>query len=364
MTGMLKGSTRANPAFELSWKGMTVGADVGDKYSSLCFLDELGEVTEESRIRTTEQALHRRFEGMTSCRIVLEAGTHSPWLSRLLAGLGHEVIVANPFKVRLIAESGVKNDRSDAETLARLGRIDPRLLGPIKHREQDAQVDLAAVRSRHALIRTRSLLINHVRGAVKSSGSRLPACDATSFPRKAVPFLPDALRPALEPLLATIADLTCRISELDRRIIELIDERYPEAKFLQQVPGVGPLIALTFVLTIGDPWRFPKSRQVGAYLGLVPRQRTSGESAPQLGISKVGNSYLRQLLVNGANYVLGYRGPDTDLRRWGLKHAATGSSSAKKRAVIAVARKLAVLLHHLWLTGEVYEPIRLEVSAA
>lgn len=361
---MSKGITRMKSASERSWKGMTIGIDVGDKQSSLCFLDELGDVVEESRVRTTEPALSGRFAGMPQCRVILEAGTHSPWLSRLLAELGHEVVVANPFKLRLIAESGAKNDRTDAETLARLGRIDPTLLGPIKHREQRAQTDLAVIRSRHALIRTRSLLINHVRGAVKSCGSRLPACDASSFARKVTPSIPDSLRPALQSLLDTIADLTSRIAELDRRIVELIDERYPEARVLQQIPGVGPLIALTFVLTIGDPWRSAKSRQVGAYLGLVPRQRASGETSPQLGISKMGNAYLRVLLVNGAHYILGYRGPDSDLRRWGLRHAASGSRSAKKRAVVAVARKLAVLLHHLWLTGEVYEPIRSEVPAA
>ena len=177
------------------------------------------------------------------------------------------------------------------------------------------------------------------------------------FHRKVAGSIPEALLPALAPLLTTIAGLTAEIAAVDKRIVALIREGYPEAQFLQQVPGVGPLIALTFVLTIGDPARFPKSRQVGPYLGLVPRQRESGDRAPQLGISKAGNSYLRQLLVNGAQHILGYRGADTDLRRWGLQRAGSGKS-AKKRAVVAVARKLAVLLHRLWVTGEVYVPLR------
>jgi transposase len=182
------------------------------------------------------------------------------------------------------------------------------------------------------------------------------------FHKKVADALPPDLIPALRPLLETIGDLTRRINETDKTIATLIREHYPEAQFLQQVPGVGPLISLTFVLTIGDPSRFSKSRQVGPYLGLVPRRRDSGDSSPQLGISKTGDRYLRQLLVNGSQYILGYRGADTDLRRWGLKRASVGGKSGKKRAVVAVARKLAVLLHRLWVTGEVYLPVREEAA--
>jgi transposase len=171
------------------------------------------------------------------------------------------------------------------------------------------------------------------------------------------------LSPALDPLIAVIAQLTQEIREADSRIEELCRNHYPETRVLQQVQGVGPLISLTYMLTIDNPYRFKDSRTVGPYLGLVPRQRDSGERSPQLRISKAGDKYLRKLLVNGAHYILGYRGPDTDLRRWGLTHAA-GGKAAKKRAVIAVARKLAVLLHRLWVTGEVYIPLRCEEVAA
>ncbi len=339
-------------------KGMTVGLDVSDQYTTFCVLDADGDVLEEGRVRTSSTALAQRFATTTASRLVLEVGTHSPWISRLLADFGHEVIVAIPRKVRLIAErTQKKTDRSDAETLARLGRIDPRLLNPIAHRSAQAQTDLAVIRARRGLVAARTLLINHVRGAVKSTGARLPACDAHHFHRKVVGSVPKELLPALAPLLTTIAGLTAEIAAVDKRIVVLIRDRYPEAERLQQVPGVGPLIALTFVLTIGDPSRFPSSRQLGPYLGLVPRQRASGDRAPELGISKAGNVYLRQLLVNGAHYILGYRGADTDLRRWGLARAAS-AKSAKKRAVVAVARKLAVLLHRLWVTGEVYVPLR------
>jgi transposase len=364
MTGMKNAITGTEPRAELSLKRITVGLDLSDQYSTICLLSGDGEVVEEGRLRTTANAMSHRFPAAVPCRIVLEVGTHSPWVSRLLSSLGHEVIVANPRRVRLIADSTQKTDRSDAETLARLGRIDPALLSPIVHRSEQAQADLAVIRARHSLVSARSSLINHVRGAVKSSGSRLPSCDAYMFHRKVPDAIPPHLASALTPVLTMIADLTRQIDAMDRTIVTLIRERYPEAQFLQQVPGVGPLISLTFVLTIGDPSRFSKSRQVGPYLGLVPRRRDSGENSPQLGISKTGNTYLRQLLVNGSQYILGYRGADTDLRRWGLKRAGTGSKSAKKRAVVAVARKLAVLLHHLWVTGEVYSPLRsMEVSA-
>lgn len=341
---------------------VTLGLDVSDQYSNYCLIDPLGSVLEEGRLRTSEAALSKRFVDFRD-RVVVEAGTHSPWISRVFAANGCEVIVANPRKVQLIAQSTRKNDKADAETLARLGRLDPRLLTPITHRSAQAQADLASIRGRNALIAARTVLINHVRGAVKSVGGRVPACDAHSFHRKAKDHIPAALSTALGALLSAIENLTEEIKGIDRFVLEMIDSRYPEARVLQQVAGVGPLISLSFILTLGDPHRFKKSREVGPYLGLVPLQRESGNSAPQLRISKTGDSFLRQLLVNGAHYILGYRGPDCDLRRWGLARA-TGGKNAKKRVVVAVARRLAILLHRLWVTGEVYEPLRRREVAA
>lgn len=340
----------------MTFQAATVGLDVSDRYSSYCVVDTGGEVSEEGRIRTSEAAIRERF-GSSSGRLVLEAGTHSPWLERVFAGLGWEVVVANPRKVQLIARSTRKSDRTDAETLARLGRVDPRLLAPIAHRSARAQADLAVIRGRSSLLNARTLLINHVRGAVKSCGGRIPACDGHSFHRRAREYVPAEMAPALIPVLESIEELTEQVREADRQVLELIATRYPEARLLQQVAGVGPLISLTFILTIGDPNRFHRSRDLGPYLGLVPRQRESGDSTPELRIAKTGDGFLRQMLVNGAHYILGYRGPDCDLRRWGLGRAA-GGKNAKKRAVVAVARRLAVLLHHLWVTGEVYEPLR------
>ena len=334
----------------------TLGLDVSDRFSNYCLLDSAGQVLEEGKLRTTEAVLRQRFSGM-DCRLVVEAGLHSPWISRLFLDMHYDVIVANPRRVQLIAQSNRKNDRTDAETLARLGRADPKLLGPVIHRDSQAQTDLAVIRGRNATVAARTLLINHVRGAVKSAGGRLPPGDSQSFHNKVRSHIPTTLAPALEPMVDAIEELTQRIKEHDRQIKGLIDSRYPECRVLQQIAGVGPLISLCFILTIGDPTRFKSSREVGPYLGLVPRQRESGDSSPALRISKAGNSLLRLLLVNGAQYILGYRGPDCDLRRWGLAKAA-GGKAARKRAVVGVARRLAVLLHHLWLTGEVYEPLR------
>jgi transposase len=355
---MTYGSTEVRTA-----AGLTVGVDVSDTYSSLCVLDEEGTVIEEGRVRTTATALAGRFPALSPCRVVLEVGTHSPWLSRLLAGLGHEVIVANPRRVRLIAESDQKRDRTDAELLARLGRVDPALLRPIQHRGPQAQHDLALLRARDALVRVRTTLINHVRGAVKATGERLPACSATSFHRKAEAQLPVALRATLLPLVSLIAELTARIRDYDQQV-ERAAERYPAVRVLRQVRGVGPLTSLAFLLVIEDPTRFRKSREVGPYLGLVPRQSQSGEREPQLPITKAGDPLLRRLLVQSAHYLLGPFGPDTELRRWGLRLAGSGSSRRKKRAVVATARKLAVLLHRLWVAGEVYQPLVAEGAAS
>jgi transposase len=338
--------------------GLTVGLDVGDRYSYLCALDAAGEVVEEGRIPTTAVAIQRRFVSRERMRIVLETGTHSPWISRLLSTLGHEVLVANARRLRLIAEHDAKSDRVDAETLARLGRADPTLLAPIRHRSEATQADLAVVRARDALVRVRTLLVNHVRGAVKAVGGRLPKCSTHSFPRQVGTAIPDGLMPALGAVLATIEQLSRTIRTYDRRIAELSVTTYPETASLQQVAGVGPVTALCYVLTLEDPTRFTRSRSVGSYLGLRPKQDDSGRSTPQLRITKAGDGMLRRLLVGSAHYLLGPFGPDCDLRRWGLRLAARGGKNAKKRAVVAVARKLAVLLHRLWSTGEVYEPLR------
>jgi transposase len=337
---------------------MTAGLDIGDKYSHLCLIDsQSGEVIEEGRLRTSPETFRRRFASEQPMRIAIEAGTHSPWASRVLEECGHEVLVANARKLRLIYANKQKTDEIDAENLARLARLDPKLLYPLKHRGEDSQAHMAIIRSRDALVSARTQLVNHVRGAVKSFGGRLPKCPARSFHNRAPEHIPEALLPALESILEQIGSLTQRIRDYERQLEAISKERYPETELLRQVEGVGPLTALTFVLTLEDPYRFAESRSVGAYLGLVPAQDQSGDRDPQKRISKEGDQMLRKLLVGSAHYILGPFGSDSDLRRHGEKIASRGGKNAKKRAVVAVARKLSVLLHHLWVSGELYDPL-------
>ncbi len=333
-----------------------VGLDLGDKFSYITIVDQDGELIEESRLPTTKASFQRKFSTLQPCRIAMEVGAHSRWASHLLTELGHDVLVANARKLRAIYHNPRKGDRADAEILARLGRLDPTLLSPIHHRSPQAQADLAVLRSRDAIVRCRTLLINHARDIVKASGSRLPSCSADSFAHKTAPHIPDPLRPALAPILDTIASLTKQIRAYDRQIATLCQENYPETRQLRSIDGVGPLTSLAFLLTLESPERFTRSRDVGAALGLVPKRDQSGDRDPQLRITKTGDAYLRRLLVGSAQYILGPFGPDCDLRRWGLKLAERGGKNAKKRAVVAVARKLAILLHCLWKNGTTYDP--------
>jgi transposase len=342
---------------KVSQSTLTIGLDLGDRNSWYCVLDEVGQIQLEQRVRTSAQGLREVFGTMPRSRIALETGTHSPWISRLLSELGHEVIVANARKVRLIGESRKKDDRLDAQTLARLARIDPEFLCPVKHRSAQAQADLTMIRARAGLVRARTGLVNAARSLAKSYGERLRGCNVRNMnPEKAEGLSPE-LQAALEPLLAGIAVLSEQIREYNERIEKLAQQNYPQVALLKQIKGVGTLIALTFLLTLEDPHRFRKSRDVGCYLGLQPGRRKSGQSEPQMHISKEGDPYLRTLLVQGAQHILGPFGVDCDLRRWGLKLAERGGKSGKKRAIVATARKLAVLLHHLWVSGEVYEPL-------
>ena len=337
---------------------ITVGLDLGDRFSRYSEMDFATGVIAEGRLRTTAEALQRQFANREPLRIVMEVGTHSPWVSRLLEQLGHQVIVANARRVRLIYANDTKNDKVDAESLARVGRLDPKLLYPIRHRGEAAQIDLARLRARDSLVRARAQLVNHVRGAVKALGSRLPPTSTPAFARKVAPHIPDNLRPALQPLLEMIETLSQQIRAAERELESLARERYPETERLRQVAGVGAITSLCYLLTLEDPARFKNARSVGAYLGLTTRQRDSGASQPQLRITKRGDAMLRRLLVGSAQYILGPFGPDCDLRRWGLRLAERGGKNAKKRAVVAVARKLAALLYTLWISGADYQPLR------
>jgi transposase len=342
---------------KLQGQQLTIGLDLGDRSSFYCVLNGAGEVILEGRVATNQEAMKRVFAKMSRSRIALETGTHSPSVSRLLSDLGHEVIVAHARNLRLIGESRRKEDWLDAQALARLARIDPQLLSPVQHRGAQAWADLSVIRVRYALVRTRTALICSARGLTKSFGERIRGRNPTVFKPAMGEMLSPQLQVALAPLLSALETVTMRIREYDAQIEELAEKSYPDVALLKQVKGVGTLIALTYILTLEDPRRFPKSRDAGCYVGLQPGRRNSGQSEPQLHITREGDSYLRMVLVQGAQYILGPFGEDSDLRRWRLKLAEHGGKSGKKRAIIAVARKLAVLLHHLWISCEEYEPL-------
>jgi transposase len=334
---------------------LTIGIDLGDQTSRYCIFADGKDPVSEDQLPTTKAGLDSLFAKMPASRIAIEVGTHSPWVSRHLRSLGHEVIVANARQVQLITHSVHKNDRVDARQLARLARADPGLLSPIQHRGEEAQLDLAVIRARAELMEARTKLINSARGLVKPLGERLKKCDADQVSAGLGKGLSEGAQAIIEPVLKAVEAISEQIGKYDEQL-EQMEKRYPEVKLLKQVYGVGPVISLTFVLTLDDAQRFAHSRDVGPYLGLTPKQRDSGESQPELGISKAGDGLLRSLLVQGAHCILRKGAADSDLRAWGLGKIGNGGKRAKKCAVVAVARKLAVLLHHLWVTGEVYDP--------
>jgi transposase len=344
---------------------LTIGLDLGDRTSRYCILDETGAIVSENSLPTTKGGFDSLFGKMPCSRVAMEVGTHSSWVSRHLAAVGHEVIVANAHEVQLITKSVRKNDRVDARKLARLARIDPELLSPIRHRGEQAQADLAIIRARAEVVECRTGLINSARGSVKPLGERLKACDADQVKEALADGLSQAAQQIIRPMLKIVEAISEQIAEYDRQI-EAMAKRYPETELLTQVYGVGTLIALTFVLTIEDAQRFAHSRDVGCYLGLQPKQRESGDSQPELGISKAGDRLLRSYLVQAAHCMLRKGAPDSDLRAWGIAKAHSGGKRAKRRAIVGMARKLAVLLHRLWAAGEVYDPLynRKAVQAA
>lgn len=335
-------------------RDVTIGLDLADEWSDWAAADAQGKIVRRERVRTREVQLRRTFGSMAPAVIAMEVGTQSAWVSRLLESCGHTVIVANARRVALIHQNRRKTNRIDAEILARLARFDRQLLFPIQHRSEASQQDLAVLRSRDVLVRTRTKLINHTRATSKSFGVQLPKCSADAFTRRARTAA--ELHEALRLVLDQIDALNQNIRVLDRRISAMM-ERYPVARRLTRIGGVGTLTALGYVLTIDDPHRIVRSRSAGAFFGLVPGSDDSGETHQQRRITKEGDGFCRRLLVTAAQYILGPFGRDCDLRRHGEAIAARGAKNGRKRAVVAVARKLAVLLHRLWITGEDYVPL-------
>lgn len=339
-----------------SLKRVTIGLDLGDKRHTYCVLSAQGEVMKQGSLPNERTALASLHEGYPGATVIMECGTHSPWVSRFLQSLGLKVIVANPRKVRAIFQNERKSDDRDAELLARLGRADPKLLHPITHGSEEAQHDLLQIKLRDSLVRSRVSLITAVRFTLKSLGYRVSNPASERFHKTVGLELPPSCQELIAPMIAAIESLTARIKDLERSITRLATARYPQAQRLQGITGVGPITSLYFVLKVGDPKRFSHGRDVGAYLGLCPRRDQSGAVDKQLRISKCGDGYLRRLLVSAAQYILGPFGRDSALRDYGMRLASSGSKRDKKRAVIAVARKLSVLMLGLWKSQSIYQP--------
>lgn len=338
---------------------VVVGLDLGDRRSHMHAVARDGRrLLRRQSLATDRKGLAQGFQGLPRCRVVVETGTHTPWVAEHLAALGHEALVVNARDIAYIYRSTRKDDRVDAQKLAMLGLMDPPILRPVRPRSLTVYGDLTLVRQRTVLVRSRSQLINAARGMAKTLGDRVQRCSTEAFPRRADKDLPEGVRLALKPLIEGVRALSERIRDCDHRIAELCRTRYPQTLRLMQVPGVGPILSLAFVLTVDDPARFRKSREVGPFFGLVPRRDQSGARDPELPITKTGDVLVRWLLVQAAHHMLMQRAPDCDLRRWALEHTRIGGQSGRHKTIVALARKLAVLLHRLWVTGEPYRPLK------
>jgi transposase len=335
---------------------LTIGLDVGDRTTHFCALRDR-QVETRGVAKTTREGLAESLAAFAGSRVVLEAGSQSPWMSRHLRSMGFDVHVADPRRVQLISKDPRKTDRRDAEMLARIESGMPEVMGFVHHRSEQAQADLALIRVRDQLVQSRTAQVQSARGLCKSFGVNLPSASTRGFTKRVRELVPVDLRPAIDYLLDHLEVLSASIKQLERRIQEVAEERYPEIQVLRQVNGVGPITSAAFVLTLEDPNRFEDSRQVGSWLGLCPKVHSSGDSNPELRVSKAGDGYLRRLLVQCANYILGPFGKDSDLRRFGERLVARGGRAARKKAVIAVARKLGVLLHRIWREGLAYDPL-------
>jgi len=340
-----------------------IGLDLSDEASSYCVIDGHGDIVREGTVAMDRASLQECFRAIESCRVVLEASTQSRWVAKVIRALGHEVIVIHPRRLQLISESVSKTDRNDARLLARVGRLDVGMLRPVFEKSDEGTLARVQLGARRKLIVMRTRLVNFVRTSVKSFGAPLPTCSAEVFHQKAAKRMPKELRTTLEPMLKMLRALQEEIDGYDEAVGKACEKRFPETGVFREIHGVGPLVALSFVTAIEDPKRFKSSRAVGAYLGLTPKSYQSGKSDPSLRISKQGDGVLRSLLVTAATHILRRSAPDSDLKRYGKRIAKSGTKRDRARARIAVARKLAVLMHRLWLTGEAYDPLRASRAA-
>lgn len=332
----------------------TVGIDLGDRKSVACIY--ANGTTTLFEFAMTPEGVEEAFPRGKFGKVALEAGAQSGWVSHVLEKQGYAPLVANPRKLNAIFANERKSDRNDAILIAKLAAADSSLLYPITHRSALTQLALNVLRARDAAVAGRVRLTNTIRSMGKSVGFRYPPGTSAGFAGKEH-FTPPELGRATEGLFAMCRSFNAQIKAYDGQLEEMCETEFPDAGRLRQVNGVGPVVSLAFVLTLDTAGRFKNGRSVAAYLGLTPRRDQSGNSDKQLRISKTGNGFARRLLVQAAQHILGPRGTDCDLRRWGRAKLERGGKNGRKRVVTAVARKLAVLLFRLWKTGTPWVPL-------
>lgn len=343
-------------------KVSVIGMDMGDKNHKAVGLSEDGEIVDRAEVPCTPEDVRAYLTRHPGALLAIETGTHCRWVSKLGMELGHEVLVGNARKLRMIWDSSRKNDWRDAEMLAKVARTDRSLLHPVALRDDGDQGLMRLVKSRDLLVKGRTGIVNQIRGFCKSEGVRLPKCSAESFVRREYE-MPSAVSAVVKPLFAVLKELGKKIALYDKMLADTVKKLHKEeAALLEPVAGVGPVTVAAYLAAIGDVATFGSARDAGPYFGLIPRQDQSGQTDKQLRISKEGNEIVRRLLVTAANYIMGPFGKDCDLRRHGMKIAERGGKNAKKRAKVAVARKLAVLMLAILRTKSAYRPLT-EVEA-
>ena len=340
----------------------SLGIDLSDKSLNFCRMTAAEDVVAEGKVALTAAKIAGlwREHGAVDI-VVLEAGTPATWVRELLCELGARVIVADPRKLQAVTSSVRKSDERDARMLARLGLADEELLAPTYVRAPEHRRAMALLKVRDQQVRMRTATVLEIRSMVKLAGSRMASCDAEAL-HEHEDAVPGELKDVLAPAFETLRTLARSIDKLDELVKEE-GKKFPVVARLAKIDGIGPVTALAFVAVVGDPARFERTRDIGAYIGLVPRREQSGQADPGRRISKAGCGFLRRLLVQCAQVVCRPRGKDTALRRWALGRLELAGKPGKRKIVVAIARKLAVLMLSLWKSGQAWTPLH-RVAAA
>jgi transposase len=327
------------------------GFDVGKKSSHFCIVNEKREIQKEGKVRNRKKDLGLVFGSMQPMRIVLEVSCKSFWLADQLKRLGHQPIVVDPGRTKAIGAARIKHDRLDAKILAELCQAN--LLAVVDQPTQEDRFARMPVTVRAGLVRARVQLMNTVRSIADSEGVEIPGSDPMHFTtavNSVLRTIPKAMVYALQPMVDSIDSLTESISHCDQALLE-VAKNDPTMQLLQTCPGVGPISSAAYAQAIRDPRRFTSGRAVGAYLGLVPSLYASGKTYRRGGITKCGNRQARWLLTMAANSLLRCN-KDSAIKRWGIMLTAR---IGRRKAVTAIARKLAAILWAMWRDHRAFE---------